>query len=210
MALSPDQLPGARFLDRALSRPARRAAKRDFLLRLMPRGGVCAEIGVFDGEFSERILALNAPRELHLVDPWTPRDDGGFYDGDYRNVARGDAAARVLEDQFQMVQRRLAHDLASGVVRMHRMLSFNAAPAFAEASLDWAYIDASHYYDDVKRDLADWLPKVRVDGYLCGDDYGRKSFWDNGVTRAVDELVGSGLVTLVALRNHQFIVRRRG
>lgn len=209
MAMNPEQLPGARFLDRVLDRRARRAAKRDFLLARMPRGGVCAEVGVFDGEFSERILAITRPRVLHLVDPWTTKHDGGFHDGEYRGVEKGEAAKRVLEDQYAQVSRRLAADLAAGTVRMHRELSFDAAPKFADGSLDWVYIDASHYYDDVKRDLADWLPKLVPGGYLCGDDYGRKSFWDNGVTRAVDECIAGGAVERIEIRNHQYVLRRR-
>ncbi len=209
MALRPEDLPGARLVDRLFDRGARRAAKRDFLLRMLPRGGECAELGVFDGIFSERILSLNAPRLLHVVDPWTPRADGGFYDGDYRGVDKGTAAAQVLEDQYQVVRRRLADDVAAGTVRMHRMLSFEAAPLFADGSLDWVYVDASHYYDDVKRDLEDWLPKLKVGGWLCGDDYGRRSFWDNGVTRAVDELIASGRVERVRIHNHQYALRRR-
>lgn len=209
MPLAPDQLPGRRFTERLFDKRSRRAAKRDFLLALMPREATCAEVGVFDGEFSERILALTAPRRLHLVDPWTTKPDGRFLDGDYRNVEQGEAARRVLEDQFQMVQQRLAADLASGVVQMHRMLSFDAAPLFPDEHFDWVYVDASHYYEDVKRDLADWLPKVKRGGYFCGDDYGRRSFWDHGVTRAVDELIAAGGVERIRIHNHQFIVRRR-
>jgi hypothetical protein len=209
MAVPPDRLPGTRLLDRLLDREARRASKRDFMLRMLPPGSEAAEIGVFDGAFSERILSLVRPRRLHLVDPWTPKQDGTFYDGDYRGVAAGDAAARTLEDQFQTVQRRLQPDIDAGTVVMHRMLSFDAAPLFAPESLDWVYVDASHYYDDVKRDLADWLPKVKRGGIFCGDDYGRKSFWNHGVTRAVDELIAGGTVERLAIRNHQFVLRRR-
>ncbi|MGH7917596.1 MAG: hypothetical protein ACREQE_09015, partial [Candidatus Binataceae bacterium] len=51
----------------------RRTAREDdrtILLRQLPRGAVCAEIGVLEGDFSERIIALTRPRRLHLIDPW--------------------------------------------------------------------------------------------------------------------------------------------
>lgn len=45
-------------------------ASRAELLRALPPGGVVAEIGVDQGGSSEAILAINAPRRLHLVDSW--------------------------------------------------------------------------------------------------------------------------------------------
>ncbi len=35
------------------------------------------------------------------------------------------------------------------------------------------------------------------------------SFWNHGVTRAVDEFVKQNPVEVVALRNHQFVLRKR-
>jgi hypothetical protein len=40
------------------------------LLEQMPKGAVCAEIGVFNGDFSRHILRVTKPRELHLIDGW--------------------------------------------------------------------------------------------------------------------------------------------
>src|SRR5687768_10063686 len=49
---------------------------RDTLLRMLPKGGVGVEIGVNRGGYSKRILAVAAPKVLHLVDPWpTDRKD---------------------------------------------------------------------------------------------------------------------------------------
>jgi len=33
----------------------------------MPIGGVCAEIGVWEGDFSLRILEITRPRELQMI-----------------------------------------------------------------------------------------------------------------------------------------------
>ncbi len=43
---------------------------RTKLLELIPRGGICAELGVANGDFSQQILQINQPRELNLIDVW--------------------------------------------------------------------------------------------------------------------------------------------
>lgn len=209
MALAPEQLPGFRFTDRIVSRTARRAAKRDFMFRILPKGGAVIEVGVFSGDFSERILALNEPAHLHLVDPWFTKSDGTLYDGPAQHFSSAAEASAALEDQYQQVARRFAAELAAGRMTLHRQLSHDAAPSFADGAFDWIYLDASHYYDDVKRDIECFFPKLKPGGYLTGDDYGRRSFWDHGVTRAVDEFIAKGQVDVVELRNHQFVLRKR-
>lgn len=56
---------------------------------------------------------------------------------------------------------------------------------FADSSLDFVFIDASHVYEDVCDDIHTWLPKIKADGYIGGHDY------EGGhpdVCRAVDEI----------------------
>lgn len=52
---------------------------------------------------------------------------------------------------------------------------------------DIVYIDASHEYIEIKKDIIYWFQKVKKNGYICGDDY----FHDfPGVIRAVNEIFG--------------------
>lgn len=209
MALSPNQLPGYRLIDRLASRAARRAAKRDFLFDEVPRGGTVIEVGVFDGDFSARILALNEPRKLHLVDPWFTKDDGTLFDGPTQQFSSAKQAAAALEGQYQHVTRRFAAEIASGRIEVHRTLSHLAAPQFPDEHFDWIYVDASHFYDDVKVDIQAFWPKLKRGGYMAGDDYGRRGIWEHGVTRAVDEFVASGVPEKIRMHNHQFLIRKR-
>ena len=209
MALPPNQLPGYRLLDRLVSRDARRAAKRDFLFDVVPRGGVVIEVGVFDGDFSERILALNEPRKLHLVDPWFTKDDGTLYDGPTQQFASAEQASARLEDQYRHVTTRFSGEIASGRIEVHRTLSHLAAPQFPDEHFDWIYVDASHFYDDVKVDIQAFWPKLKCGGYMAGDDYDRRGIWEHGVTRAVDEFVASGVPEKIRMHNHQFLIRKR-
>lgn len=42
--------------------------RRDFLLKQMPKNSICAEVGVYKGKLSERILKLTNPKKLVLID----------------------------------------------------------------------------------------------------------------------------------------------
>lgn len=179
------------------------------MFKILPRHGAVIEVGVFGGDFSARILALNTPTTLHLVDPWFTKPDGTLYDGPAQDFASSTQASAALEDQYQQVRKRFDAELSAGRVVLHRQLSYDAAPQFEDGAFDWVYLDASHYYDDVKRDIECYFPKLTRGGYLTGDDYGRRSFWDHGVTRAVDEFVLTGGVDVIRLHNHQFILRKR-
>lgn len=63
--------------------------------------------------------------------------------------------------------------------------SADAANLFPKMSVDFAYIDAAHDYESVRRDILAWLPRMKPGGLLAGDDY---EYWP-GVRQAVDELL---------------------
>lgn len=70
------------------------------------------------------------------------------------------------------------------VITPIRKPSVDAANQFSDGSLDIVYIDANHEYQEVKKDIAVWLPKIKKGGIISGHDY---SFPWNGVIQAVDE-----------------------
>ncbi len=65
--------------------------------------------------------------------------------------------------------------------------SVAASRLFADASLDWVHLDARHDYASVKADIHAWLPKVKLGGWLSGDDYDEIK-WPE-VIKAVGELL---------------------
>jgi hypothetical protein len=69
-----------------------------------------------------------------------------------------------------------------------RKNSIESASQFEDESLDFVFIDASHEYEDVKKDIQTWLPKVKKNGILAGHDYyvGECDYFP-GVKKAVDE-----------------------
>lgn len=181
-------------------------APRRFVLRRMPREARCAEIGVYKGAFSARILSVARPQVLHLIDPWKFEGSKAYKLAWYGGFKGGDQ--RRMDAVYDGVVRRFRREIAAQQVQVHRSPSEDAAAAFPDGYFDWVYIDGNHLYEFVKRDLELFEPKVRPGGWLAGDDYGVKGWWDYGVTRAVDEFVAAAKLDTVILKNHQFILQK--
>jgi len=75
--------------------------------------------------------------------------------------------------------------------------SLEASKLYADGSLDFVFIDASHEYEHVLADIKAWMPKVKPNGVLAGHDYPHR-----GVRIAVSEIFGS-----VEEQEHCWIVR---
>jgi Methyltransferase domain len=134
------------------------------VLFLLPSRGICAEVGVWKGDLSERVLKLRRPQQFHLVDPWLfePEFPCRWYGGD---------AAKNQEDMDSIersVRRRFAGD---SVVIIHRNKSIEAAEQFPDGYFDWIYIDGDHTSEAVFNDLQAWFKKLKVRGVLALDDY---------------------------------------
>jgi hypothetical protein len=65
--------------------------------------------------------------------------------------------------------------------------SMAASRLFGDASVNWVHLDAGHDYASVKADIQAWLPKVKLGGWLSGDDYDEIK-WPE-VVRAVGDLL---------------------
>jgi len=74
-----------------------------------------------------------------------------------------------------------------GVVNLIRGYSLDLVDDYEDESIDFCFIDGSHEYEDVKKDIEAWLPKIKKGGILSGHDYDKS--WV-GVINAVDELLG--------------------
>lgn len=53
-----------------------------------------------------------------------------------------------------------------------------AAPGFADESIDLLHIDGSHMYEDVRRDFDMWLPKMKKDGVILLHDVADYLFYE--------------------------------
>ena len=64
------KIPGTKRLARLLGIVPKQTDGRRFLLDMLPKHSVGAEIGVHIGDFSQQIIEVVFPKELHLIDPW--------------------------------------------------------------------------------------------------------------------------------------------
>jgi hypothetical protein len=140
----------------------RRDELRGRLLESLPKGGVVAEIGVWEGDFSQRILDICQPSELHLIDPWE-------YMPAFSNTGFGKKKnADAMGQKYHAVVARFAGDPR---VTVHRGTSQTVLPTLADGSLDWVYIDGNHNEPFIGDDIALCLRKVKPTGVIAGDDY---------------------------------------
>lgn len=171
---------------------------RDAILRLLPQGGCGVEIGVNRGAYSKKIMALAAPKVLHLIDPW-PVDGADEYIKTY-------GVKDDMQAHYEMVQRDFAEPIATGRVVVYRAYSRDCSEQFTDGQLDFIYVDGMHSYEACLEDLRLFGPKLKVTGFLMGHDFsntvtGRRVGF--GVIRAVQDFLqdGSFNPVLITLEN---------
>lgn len=114
---------------------------RDAVLRLLPNGSAGAEVGVYQGDLSARILQQVQPTALQLIDPWNYESDELYLRALFGGDAGGTQAQ--MDDLFQSVADRFASQIAAGQVILHRAPSSLAANDIADATLDWSISTAT-------------------------------------------------------------------
>jgi hypothetical protein len=114
-----------------------------------------AEIGVCRGEYTE-ILAKSGLK-IYAIDPW--RAYAGFAQTAYQ---------KKIDYFYEQAQKTLAPYANCSIIRK---TSMEALRDFADASLDFVYIDGNHSFQYVAADICEWTKKVRRGGIISGHDY---------------------------------------
>lgn len=150
-----------------------------FLAEQAQKASIIIEVGSWHGK-STRALADHTNGVLYAVDHWN---------GSQAERDTSHASARMMEGDhaFFEFNQNLWDHIASGRVRPLRMTAKNAAKQLLEAGVkaDLIFVDAGHTYEEVKEDIASYLPLLAPGGIICGHDYGTP-IWP-GVTQAVRE-----------------------
>lgn len=158
---------------------SRAKARAGFVAKFIPKQGVGAELGVYCGDFTRVLLDVAEPEKLHLIDPWHLLCDDWTRFGVWGPTTR---------EALATVEQRYADEIAAGRVIVHVADDLELLLTFDDNSLDWAYIDTIHTYDQIAAELAVLETKVKPDGIICGDDWvNDPNHPSYGVKLAVDD-----------------------
>ena len=157
----------------------------EMMKHLVKPGATICEIGVFTGEFAEKLMTLQ-PRTLVLIDPFQG------------TVGSGDADGNNMKEAFlpaEYVKLSLKAAQHPNMILL-RGFSHELLPLIKPETFDAIYIDGDHSYAGVKRDLGIAWTLVKEGGWICGHDYETNfektnNRYDFGVKRAVDEFCRS-------------------
>ncbi|MBX3611371.1 MAG: class I SAM-dependent methyltransferase [Hydrogenophaga sp.] len=179
-----------------------------------------AELGVLKGENALRMQQTFAPESLMLVDSWSadsqkayspfetlpawvspPETFAYYYGGPLDDPATWERLYQNCIDKFVdqpnvQIVRKDSHSAYEDVRQR-----------IAGRGLDLLYVDASHQYEYVLRDLLTWQDLVRPDGVMMLNDccYSRKGAMQNlGVLEALVNFLKRSDFVPVAMTNTDF------
>lgn len=141
---------------------------REELLSLLPIGGVVAELGVDQGDFSESILNITKPQKLHLIDSW--------------------GSKRYNQKKRTSVENRFSEGVKEKSIEINIGLSTEVVTNFKDNYFDWIYIDTTHSYKTTIEELEAYRTKIKPNGYITGHDFILGN-WDGLIRYGVIEAV---------------------
>lgn len=129
-----------------------------------------------EGRFTAYLVQNGAVEHMTAVDLWREQPGNDAKEG---GETYGD-------EPMEHFYRRFMRTVDGLPVTVHRMSTDDAAALVPDGSLDFVFIDADHSEESVKRDIANWAPKVRKGGLLSGHDIDQAQ-----VQRAVIASIGN-------------------
>ena len=145
------------------------------MVNKFPDQSVFVEIGTWKGKsavfMAEKIKEFNKNIDFYTIDPFNGEGGGYETDTDVKNNS-------LLETYYKNIEPVKTY------IKTLIGFSYNIALNFKDKSIDFLFIDSDHRYEEIKRDLNDWFPKIKKGGIIAGHDYNEPSC---GVRKAVDE-----------------------
>ena len=127
---------------------------RENFLKLIPTGGVIAEIGVHSGGHAREMKRICQPKEFVLVDCWE------ITDGSINEKRK-----KEIQSRYEIVLESFPDDT---IIKGY---SSDVSKTFPDSYFDVVYLDAGHEFEDALNDMKCWFPKVKSGGIICGHDF---------------------------------------
>lgn len=167
---------------------ARICENRNDILQYLPKGKVCAELGVMYGDYSKLILKIMEPSKFYAIDYFGFSDIWG----------RTDIADSHLTHQ-QWYEREFSKEIEEGKMEVRQGLSWDVLETFPDDYFDYIYVDAGHEYDCVSKDVEVIQRKIKNGGIIAFNDYTLCNFWVQpyelgayyGIVPAANKLINS-------------------
>jgi hypothetical protein len=147
---------------------------REELIKLYPKNSVGAEIGVFEGGFSNLIIETAIPSTFFMVDLFTGYAVSGDKNGNNPEEVNLDVVYQKLTEKYT----------TNNNIKLYKGCSLDFFKSIPDNFLDFIYIDGEHSYQGVKLDINEAQKKVKPGGIISGHDYTPRF---QGVIDAVDE-----------------------
>jgi predicted O-methyltransferase YrrM len=146
------------------------------------------EIGTHQGEFAIKLYDNFKPDKLVLVDPWKFETDYIYQKSWYGGSEMHIIGQTKQDNYYEKVKKIFNEGLKNNTVEILKM---NSDEAFIQNKIkfDLIYIDGNHLYNFVLKDILNSINFLNRDGIIVCDDFNSKGWWEDGVTKAVNEIV---------------------
>jgi hypothetical protein len=132
---------------------------RSIIMNYLPRDAVCAELGVYKGNFARMIIRYLSPKKLYLIDPYWKKYGDVFWNG-----------KSTIDSYMEAVKRVRMYDTNNAAV-MVVDYDWDFLEDLPDKFFDWIYLDSSHDYQDTLRELEVMARKTKDNGMLAGHDW---------------------------------------
>lgn len=113
-----------------------------------------------------------------------------FADSANQQLVSSDELSKIYEE----AKLNLKPLIDLGIINLIKGFTTDIVKNYEDESLDFCFIDASHDYESVKRDIIDWLPKIKNGGTLAGHDYDE---YHAECHKAVNDVLGKENVVMI-------------
>lgn len=147
--------------------------RRDAYPLLLPPDSIGAELGVMIGENARDLLDAQRTRKLFLVDDWS----NPFCNrGTVENLIAGKEGIEIVSSDAA----RWLESLEAG-------------------SLDWAYLDTTHWLENTVRELPAMIHAVKPGGIIATHDFCIHALWQGGIVVPFLDAIARGLLAPLAV-----------